>query len=188
MLRLVTGRIGSGKTTRIYNEIENSVEQGRAVTLIVPEQYSFHTEKKMLELLGARGADKVNVVSFSFLASNLLKKYGLNSKSAIDDSTRALLMSVALDEIGDDLQIYSRHRYSPAVIVQMLKTIKDFRQCSVTPDLIEETIGKMEPSLLRDKLREVMLVDRTYSARMCSRYSLRGFGRAQGFLRSGGLC
>ena len=164
MLRLVTGRIGSGKTTRIYNEIGNSVEQGREVTLIVPEQYSFHTEKKMLELLGARGADKVNVVSFSFLASNLLKKYGLNSKSAIDDSTRALLMSVALDEIGDDLQIYSRHRYSPAVIVQMLKTIKDFRQCSVTPDLIEETIGKMEPSLLRDKLREVMLVDRTYSA------------------------
>ena len=50
MLRLVTGRIGSGKTTRIYNEIGNSVEQGREVTLIVPEQYSFHTEKKMLEL------------------------------------------------------------------------------------------------------------------------------------------
>ena len=93
MLRLVTGRIGSGKTTRIYNEIGNSVEQGREVTLIVPEQYSFHTEKKMLELLGARGADKVNVVSFSFLASNLLKKYGLNSKicrlSSLTNSTNS---------------------------------------------------------------------------------------------------
>lgn len=88
----------------------------------------------MLEMLGARDADRVNVVSFSFLAKNLLKKYGLNSEKSLDDSTRAMLMSVALDEAGDDLQVYSRHRYSPAVILQMLKTLKDFRQCSVTSD------------------------------------------------------
>ena len=164
MLRLVTGRIGCGKTTRIYEEIRKKTEQGGEVTLIVPEQYSFHTEKKMLELLGARGADKVSVVSFSFLAKNLLKKYGLNSKKALDDSTRAMLMSVALDETGDDLQVYSRHRYSPAVILQMLKTLKDFRQCSVTSDKIEETLPKLKPSLLKDKLGEILLIDRAYTA------------------------
>ena len=170
MLRLVTGRIGSGKTTRIYNEIQSRIARGGEVTLIVPEQYSFHTEKKMLELLGEKGADSVNVVSFSFLAENLLKKYGLNSKKALDDSTRAMLMSVALDEIGDDLKLYSRHRYSSAVIMQMLKTIKEFRQCSVTPELIEQTLGKMEPSLLRDKLEEILLIDRTYSAIVSQNY------------------
>ena len=164
MLRLVTGRIGCGKTTRIYEEIRKKTERGGEVTLIVPEQYSFHTEKKMLELLGARGADRVSVVSFSFLAKNLLKKYGLNSKKALDDSTRAMLMSVALDETGDDLQVYSRHRYSPAVILQMLKTLKDFRQCSVTSDKIEETLPKLKPSLLKDKLGEILLIDRTYTA------------------------
>lgn len=83
MLRLVTGRIGCGKTTRIYEEIRNKTEQGGEVILIVPEQYSFRTEKKMLELLGARGADRVKVVSFSFLAKNLLKKYGMNSKKLL---------------------------------------------------------------------------------------------------------
>ena len=170
MLRLVTGRIGSGKTTRIYNEIQSRIARGGEVTLIVPEQYSFHTEKKMLELLGEKGADSVNVVSFSFLAENLLKKYGLNSKKALDDSTRAMLMSVALDEIGDDLKLYSRHRYSSAVIMQMLKTIKEFRQCSVTPELIEQTLGRMEPSLLRDKLEEILLIDRTYSAIVSQNY------------------
>lgn len=164
MLRLVTGRIGCGKTTLVYGEIKNKIACGAKVTLIVPEQYSFHTEKKMLELLGEMNADKVNVVSFSFLAKNILKEYGLNSKRELDDSTRAMLMSVALNEIGDDLNLYSRHRYSSTVIMQMLKTIKDFRQCSVTPDMIEVTLGKMEPSLLRDKLKEILLIDRTYSA------------------------
>ncbi len=164
MLRLVTGRIGCGKTARIYEEIRKITEQGGEVTLVVPEQYSFHTEKKMLEMLGARGADRVNVVSFSFLAKNLLKKYGLNSEKSLDDSTRAMLMSVALDEAGDDLQVYSRHRYSPAVILQMLKTLKDFRQCSVTSDKIEDTLAKLKPSLLKDKLGEILLIDRTYTA------------------------
>ena len=68
MLRLVTGRIGSGKTSRIYDEIGKRIECGGSVTLIVPEQFSFRTEKKMLELFGAKGADRVDVVSFSFLA------------------------------------------------------------------------------------------------------------------------
>ncbi len=164
MLRLVTGRIGCGKTTRIYEEIRKKTEQGGEAILIVPEQYSFCTEKKMLEMLGAQGADRVKVVSFSFLAKNLLKKYGMNSKKALDDSTRAMLMSVALDEAGDSLQVYSRHRYSPAVILQMLKTLEDFRQCAVTADKIEETFNRMKPSLLKDKLGEILLIGRTYSA------------------------
>lgn len=164
MLRLVTGRIGSGKTSRIYDEIGKRIECGGSVTLIVPEQFSFRTEKKMLELFGAKGADRVDVVSFSFLAKNILKKYGLNSKNALDDSTRAMLMSVALDEAGDDLQVYSRHKYSPAVIMQMLKTVKDFRQFSITEDKLEETIARLDPSLLRDKLSEILLIEKIYTA------------------------
>lgn len=164
MLRLITGRIGSGKSTRIQEQIKNKIENGGSVILIVPEQFSFHTEKTMLELLGAKGADRVEVVSFSFLAEKLLKKHGLNSKKAIDDGTRAMLMSVALDEVGDDLQIYSRHRYSPAVIMQMLKTVKEFRQSSVSEEKIEDTLGKMEPSLLRGKLEELLKIEKSYSA------------------------
>lgn len=164
MLRLITGRTGCGKTTRLYEIIKEKIEQGEEVTLIVPEQYSFHTEKKMLELLGAKGADSVEVVSFSFLAKNLLKKYGLNSDKALDDSTRAIIMSVALDEIGDRLQVFGRHRYSPAVIKHILKLIREFRQCAITPELIREKLPTMEDSLLKNKMQEILLVTETYTA------------------------
>ena len=50
MLRLITGRISGGKTTEIYSKIKSRVEKGESVMLIIPEQYSFCTEKKMLEL------------------------------------------------------------------------------------------------------------------------------------------
>ena len=164
MLNLILGRIGSGKTTSVYNRIKKIIQSDSEVVLIVPEQYSFQTEKMMLELLGAFDADKVKIFSFSFLADDILKKYGFNSKAELDDSTRAIMMSLTLESVADKLNVYSRHRYSAAVIAQMLKIIKEFRQCSVSPDMLDETAEKMEPSLLKDKLHEISLIMNAYTA------------------------
>ncbi len=164
MLKLITGRIGSGKTTLIYKKIKSMVELGESVTLIVPEQYSFQTEKMMLELLGAKNADRVEVVSFSFLAESLLKKYGLNSSIRLDDSTRALMMSLALEGVSDNITVYGKHRYSAAVITQMLKIIKEFRQCSVSADMLRNTAAAMQESLLKSKLSELSVIMDAYSA------------------------
>lgn len=164
MLRIITGRISGGKTLHIHNIIKEKVEKGESVMLIVPEQYSFRTEKTMLGLLGAKGADSVEVVSFSFLAENVLKKYGLNSSPRLDDSTRALMMSLALESVSDLLEVYGRHRYSSLVITQMLKTIKELRQCAVTSDMLRDTSAKLGESLLKSKLQELSLISEAYSA------------------------
>ena len=72
MLRLITGRIGSGKTERVYAEIENLINSGSSSpVLIVPEQYSFETEKNIIRKLGAKKADTVGVYSFTFLSKLL---------------------------------------------------------------------------------------------------------------------
>lgn len=164
MLKVITGRISGGKTTRIYEKIKSMVEKDESVMLIVPEQYSFRTEKMMLDLLGARGADKVEVQSFSFLAEKLLKKYGLNSQPRLDDSTRALMMSLALESVRDSLTVYGKHRYSAAVITKMLKMVKEFRQCSVSPQMLRDTSLKLENSLLKSKVDELSLVMEAYTA------------------------
>ena len=170
MLRLVTGRISSGKTTQLYSKIKSHVGQGESVMLIIPEQYSFCTEKKMLELLGARGADSVEVVSFTFLCERLLKKYGLNSNPRLDDSTRALMMSLALESVSESLTVYGKHRYSASVITRMLKVIKEFRQCAVSADMLRETSQTMEDCLLRSKLDELSLVMDAYTTLVSKSY------------------
>lgn len=164
MLRIITGRISGGKTTRIYEKIRSKVQKDESVMLIVPEQYSFRTEKMMLELLGAKGADKVEVQSFSFLAEKLLKKYGMNSQPRLDDSTRALMMSLALEGVRDSLQVYGKHRYSAAVITKMLKTVKELRQCSVSSQMLRDASVRLENGLLKSKVDELSLVMEAYTA------------------------
>ena len=51
MLRLITGKAGSGKTAAINREIRQAVEQRRGGRLlIVPEQYSHEAERELLRV------------------------------------------------------------------------------------------------------------------------------------------
>ena len=53
MLHLIKGRAGSGKTARMREIISLMAENGSSrPLLLVPEQFSFETERIMLELLG----------------------------------------------------------------------------------------------------------------------------------------
>lgn len=164
MVHFILGRVGCGKTTAIHRAIKELTESGKSAVLIVPEQYSFYTEKSILALLGACKAHRVEVVSFSFMARNILKKYGLNSKEVLDDPTRAVLMSLALEQVADKLEIYGRHKNSASLVKRMLKLTKELRQASVSADKLRETAGLLHESVLKDKLKEAALVEEAYAA------------------------
>ncbi|MGL5352397.1 MAG: hypothetical protein ACRDA5_03610, partial [Clostridium sp.] len=50
-IRFIFGRAGSGKSKFCLNQIKKKLENesGNKLILLVPEQYTFHTEKKLLE-------------------------------------------------------------------------------------------------------------------------------------------
>ena len=66
MLKLLLGRSGSGKTTKLREMVRDALRRSpeSPVFLIVPEQASFENERAMLELLGAEDAQNVHVLSF----------------------------------------------------------------------------------------------------------------------------
>ena len=69
MLHLILGRAGFGKTARIRQEIVSLAKDGKQqLMLLVPEQFSFESERALLTQLGAKLAQRVQVVSFTRLA------------------------------------------------------------------------------------------------------------------------
>ena len=55
MLKFILGKSGAGKTTYIYNQIKELVDNGNdKILMLIPDQSSFETEKAFLEILGAK--------------------------------------------------------------------------------------------------------------------------------------
>ena len=77
MLRLITGKAGSGKTSAVINEIAQAVkarQPGRM--LIVPEQYSHEAERELCRRCGDTMSLYAEVFSFTGLARRIMSQQG----------------------------------------------------------------------------------------------------------------
>lgn len=163
MLHLILGRSGSGKTHYIRSLLCDLAGEGaHDMILLVPEQFSFESERAMLELLGPRDAGRVEILSFSRLVDAVFRVYGGVSGARIDGGGRMLLMSLALEEAQDHLELYARHKESPALAAKLLDLVAECRQCAVTPADLHRAADKLPDSVLRRKTHELSLILETY--------------------------
>ena len=70
-IRFIIGTSGSGKTSYARRRAAELALGGQKAALLVPEQFSFETERAMLQMLPADIADNVEVFSFTRLARSI---------------------------------------------------------------------------------------------------------------------
>ena len=69
-MRIIYGRAGTGKSEFVFNEIKNKLQENlvQKIYIIVPEQFSYNTEKRLLDKLDEKSSIKAEVISFKRLA------------------------------------------------------------------------------------------------------------------------
>lgn len=79
-MRLIYGRAGTGKSEFIMQEIKHDLENNltQKVYIIVPEQFSYATEKRLLETLEEGASIMAEVISFKRLAYRVNAEVGRN--------------------------------------------------------------------------------------------------------------
>lgn len=79
-MRLIYGRAGTGKSSFILNEVKQNIEDNLAqkIYIIVPEQFSYATEKRLLENLKDNASIKAEVISFKRLAHRVFSEVRWN--------------------------------------------------------------------------------------------------------------
>lgn len=166
MLNFIYGRSGSGKTTYVNSLVSSLVKQdGEQVVYVVPEQFSFTSERKMLELLGPVDCNKVEIVmSFTHLADSVYKLYGANHLPSLDASSKSILMSLALDSVTNNLEVYSNKTQYLSFVQEMTALSTEFRRGECAPDKLSLACGKIEDELLRKKLSDITLILDAYDS------------------------
>lgn len=164
MINFLLGEAGTGKTTLLYQRLRDTLDAGHKAILLVPEQASFEAEKLAYEILGAQRCLLLEVLSFTRLANLVFREYGGLAGRALDDCGRVLLMSLALGEVQDALNVYARHPGNPAFVSAMVGMAAEMKNAGVSPQALEETVKKLPNGQEQEKLRELSLVYSAYQA------------------------
>ena len=139
MLNFIIGVKGSGKTATAHKILGQAVNRGEKAMLIIPKQFTFQSDKRILELLGPRYACEVEVLSFSRLATVVLQTYGGINRPVAKQGARNILMSLAVESVTDKLTVFARHKNEIALVTKMLDTLDEMKKEGITLDEFEKT-------------------------------------------------
>lgn len=162
MLQLITGGSGCGKTHYVREQLCELVRSGKSPVLIVPEQYSFESERVILSMLGAKDAHRVQVYSFTRLAEDIARRAGGSAGRRLDNCGRVAAMGLALSRLSGLLDYY-KSKKSSNFIEHLLDAVKEFKLCAVTPAELNSAAARTD-GRLRDKLTELALIYGAYDA------------------------
>lgn len=170
MIKFILGKSGTGKTTLIYEKLSKLSENAETPLLfLVPDQSTFQTEKDLLEILGAKKSRNVLVAGFSKLCRYVFEQTGNTPVNVIDDGTRAVIMSLALEQLTEKLDLL-KTKNNKSMSELMLQTLIDCKKSGVTPEILRESAFKVDDPTLYSKLTETALVLDTYEALISQSY------------------
>ena len=173
MINFLFGRPGTGKTTRVVEEIKALAALGaRPVYLIVPEQQAYSAERDVLTALPPSVGQHLTIVSFSRLCDMVADLYGGRAQHTVTRAMKALLMWENLRQLSGILEVYVGGGATDAALIsKMLSTAEELRLNGVSSSSLEQAAERLDPSApLRGKLRDLALVSAAYDGLLSDIY------------------
>ena len=171
MLHLLKGRAGSGKTAKMREIISQMAENGGSrPLLLVPEQFSFETERMMLELLGPKNLKNIDIFSCPRMAFSELQKSGLSNLKTADNGLKAAIMSEALLQLEGKLNIFSNVRHNSTALSPLVDFCKELKYCCIDSNTLTEKLENSTNPFLKNKLTELDLIRNSYEALLTQSY------------------
>ncbi len=157
-LKIIRGRSKSGKSAFMLEDMnfgENSI-------YIVPEQFSFSAEKKLIDKFGVSGLGNPQVVSFNRLADTIIPEFAGESFVS-DNSSFEMLISYCANNLNSkDLRLFDGLVKKSQFSETASSIIKTFRKYSITVPMLESAILGTDDSFLKKKLTDCTLIYKEY--------------------------
>ena len=91
-LQLIYGRAGTGKSTVILEQVKNNLHSEVKQYIIIPEQFSYSEEKKLMAELQENSIINAEVITFKRMAERVQTEVAGRTKSLLSKSGKAMIM------------------------------------------------------------------------------------------------
>nr|MDE6834126.1 exodeoxyribonuclease V subunit gamma [Ruminococcus sp.] len=164
MVQFIIGHMGSGKTTRMFQEIKKC--SGRQL-VIVPEQFSYEFDKKLYYYVGAEKFNEILSLTFTGLSRQIFQLFGdLDRKGEYaDDYARMILIYQAIasvQKIPDTLKYFGKQSSYNGFAEEVLDIINDLKRSGIEPDTLIEKSALLD-GRLTDKTRDIAEIYMEYN-------------------------
>lgn len=170
MLQFILGRASSGKTYTVTQKIAECIAQGEAPVLLVPEQFSFESEKNILDCVGDGNAQKVSVISFTRLCDEVERIAGGVCGESVSDADKIILMNRAIRLCRDDLKRFKKYGNSPSFARLMLDSVSEFKLNFISAQDLTDAADNIEDEQLKIKLLDTALIYQNYDAVLAEKF------------------
>ena len=170
MLQYILGRAASGKSFEIIKRIKKATDSGKRPVLIVPEQFSFESERAVLEAVGDEAAQRVSVLSFTRLCDEIERISGGMAGRIMTDADRSIISGRAVRRACDRLRIFKRYSRSVGFNLAMLDMINEFKLNAVTPEDVMNVSNAVGTGAFADKLHDIAVVYASFEELIAERF------------------
>ncbi|MBR7071907.1 MAG: PD-(D/E)XK nuclease family protein [Clostridia bacterium] len=170
MFQLILAPASGGKTTEMLRRAAEDIRNGEAVVFLVPEQFSFETERAVLHLLGEQGMDRISVFSFSRLCEHVEIECGGIAGHSLSDADKLILLNRAMMQAADSLKLWRRYIGSAGFLAGLLNSIEEFKQAAISPDDLRRRAEETDSPVLKSKLEDIATIFSFYQALLGERF------------------
>ena len=171
-LRIIYGRAGSGKSTYCLNEIKSSLERGQSGRhiIVVPEQFSFQAEKRLIRALGASGINGVEVLSFGRLSHRVLGEVGGIVRKYINPAGKSILVYTIMERLKESLRVFARAAGQRGFVNTLCGTISELKRYNITTEVLANLETAEMNTQLKDKIHDIGLIYGDFEKRLHDKY------------------
>lgn len=165
--KLVYGRTGSGKTTYIFDEIKNKIEQKNKIYIIVPEQFSFSVENHLLNVIEENSSINAEVLTLSRMANRVISETIGNNRVHLSKVGKSMIIYDVLDKQKNKLNFL---RSSEKNMELALNMVTELKKHNIDSALLSDTIEKIDDKYLKLKLSDANNILKVYQQRIEQNY------------------
>lgn len=171
-LRIIYGRAGTGKTNYCINEIKKKIDnnENNNYILIVPEQFTFQTENRILEAIGEKSVLNAEVLSFKRIAHRIFNTCGGLTKKIIKDAGKNMVIYKVLEELSDNMKYFGIASKKDGFIDVISTLISELKKYDISDENLEVMLDEVEDEALKDKLNDIRGILENFNYKLHKNY------------------
>lgn len=172
-LQLMLGGSGTGKSYYLYESVmKKSIEcPDEKFMVIVPEQFTMASQRRIVQMSPRRGSLNVDIVSFERLAKRLFEEAGIHMLQVLDDTGKCLVLRKVMEEHKEQLTVFGKKVRMAGFVEEMKSVVSEFCQYGVNEEAFSKIQEKVkEKPLLAAKFQDISLILSEFKAYLENRF------------------